>query len=211
MEGGTTPSFGHLHAVRDSFSLPIYPIIRPRPGDFLYSDEDFNIMLRDARLCKKLGFDGIVTGLLDVHGNIDIKRTAIIVDAVYPLGVTFHRAFDRCRDPLEALEQLIEAGCERILTSGQQKTAVEGAALIEQLQAAADGRIVIMPGSGVRKENIRALAEKTACREFHASLRSTRPGGMQHIHTAFADSAESYHNYFIDQAAVEELREALVK
>src|SRR4051812_14775380 len=106
-EGGTTPSYGQLKKCREAFTIPLYAIIRPRGGDFLYTGEEFEIMLYDARLCKELGFDGIVTGLLNTDGTIDKTRTAALIDAVYPLGVTFHRAFDRCRDPFEALELLI--------------------------------------------------------------------------------------------------------
>ena len=129
-------------------------------------------MLHDVKLCKQSGCDGIVIGLLNANGTIDIKRTATLIEIAYPMGVTFHRAFDRCRDPFDALEQLIQIGCERILTSGQQSTANEGIELIAELNKMADHRIVIMPGSGIRKENIKMLAEKTGCKEFHSSLRS---------------------------------------
>src|SRR5512143_2277255 len=117
-EGGTTPSYGTIHQCRDSFDVLIYPIIRPRGGDFLYSDEEYDIMLHDVKLCKQLGCDGIVIGLLSPDGTIDTKRTATLIEIAYPMGVAFHRAFDRCRDPFQAIEQLIQIGCERILTSG---------------------------------------------------------------------------------------------
>jgi copper homeostasis protein len=136
-------------------------------------------MKNDVRLCKELGCDGIVIGLLNMDGTIDITRTTELVELAYPLGVTFHRAFDRCKDPFVALEELIESGCERILTSGQrvsvnsQQSIVDSQAveLIAELNKVADSRIIIMPGSGVRKENIKLLAEKTGCTEFHSSLR----------------------------------------
>ena len=208
-EGGTTPSFGTIRLCREKFGVALYPIIRPRGGDFLYSAEEFEIMLRDTRLCKELGCDGVVIGLLQSDGSIDKERTARLVEAAYPLGVTFHRAFDRCRDPLQALEELISIGCERILTSGQQPAAPDGAALITQLQQAADGRIIIMPGSGVRKENIRELALQTGCTEFHSSLRGRKKGGMEFLHPAFATSEESYMVNAIDPAEVRALREAL--
>ena len=132
-----------------------------------------------------------------------------LVDLAYPLEVTFHRAFDRCRDPFEALEQLIEIGCTRILTSGQQPAAPDGADLIAQLVQKAEDRIIIMPGSGVRKDNIRALAEKTGATEFHSSLRTKVEGGMQYRHPAFASSAESYSNYSVIANEVKSFREAL--
>ncbi len=155
-------------------SVSLYPIIRPRGGDFLYTKDEFEIMLQDVKLCKQLGCDGIVIGLLNMDGTIDMVRTAQLIEAAYPMGVTFHRAFDRCKDPFEALEQLIEIGCERILTSGQQPSVVDGVELVAELNKIADERIIIMPGSGVRKENIKMLAEKTGCVEFHSSLRGRR-------------------------------------
>lgn len=208
-EGGTTPSYGHIKQCRESFNVLIYAIIRPRGGDFLYNTEEFEIMLQDVKLCKQLGCDGVVIGLLNKDGSIDIKRTSALIEAAYPLGVTFHRAFDRCRDPFEAIEQLIEIGCERILTSGQKPVATEAIALIAQLNKAADERIIIMPGSGVRKENIKMLAEQTGCVEFHSSLRAKIKSTMQFIHPEFAESEESYMNNSIDVDAVKAFRNAL--
>src|SRR6185295_1571384 len=167
-EGGVTPSYGYIRKCRDSFDLTLYPIIRPRGGDFLYTAEEFEIMMHDARLCRQLGCDGVVIGLLNKDGSIDKARTSRLVEAVYPLGVTFHRAFDRCADPMTAMEQLIEIGYERILTSGQKQNALDGAELIAELNRVANGRIIIMPGSGVRKENVKWLAEQTKCTEFHS-------------------------------------------
>lgn len=208
-EGGTTPSYGTIRQCREDFSVALYPIIRNRGGDFLYTAEEFSIMLRDVRMCKELGCDGVVIGLLQADGSIDIARTAKLVEAAYPLGVTFHRAFDRCADPFTAMEQLTAIGCERILTSGQQPSVMDGIELVAALQKEADGRIIIMPGSGVRKENIKLIAEKTGCTEFHSSLRGKAKGGMTFIHPGFSHSQESYINNFIDPAEVRALREAL--
>ena len=208
-EGGTTPSYGHIKKCRGAFNVLIYPIIRPRGGDFLFTKDEFEIMLQDVKLCKQLGCDGVVIGLLNSNGSIDIKRTSLLVEAAYPLGVTFHRAFDRCHDPFEAMEHLIETGCERILTSGQKPTAPEAIDLIAQLNKAADERIIIMPGSGVRKENIKLLAEQTGCVEFHSSLRGKTKTAMEFIHTAFAESEESYMNNAIDASEVIAFRNAL--
>ena len=191
-EGGTTPSFGTIKQCREKFAVSLYPIIRPRGGDFLYTEDEFEIMLQDVKLCRQLGCDGIVIGLLNKDGNIDIKRTSALIEAAYPLGVTFHRAFDRCIDPFTALEQLIEIGCERILTSGQQPSVVDGMELVAELNKKAAERIIIMPGSGVRKENINMLAVKTGCTEFHSSLRGKEKSKMDFIHEAFKDSVESY-------------------
>ena len=206
-EGGTTPSYGTIFQCREAFDVLLYPIVRPRGGDFLYSDDEFEIMLYDVKLCKQLGCDGIVVGMLNADGTIDVKRTAALVEIAYPLGVTFHRAFDRCREPFEALEHLIKIGCERILTSGQKPAAIEGVELIAELNKQADQRIIIMPGSGVRKENIKELAEKTGCTEFHSSLRSKAKSAMQFIHPSFSDA--DYLNNSIDENEVTELREGL--
>lgn len=216
-EGGTTPSYAQIKKCREAFSIPLFPIIRPRGGDFLYNKDEFEIMKNDIKLAKELGCEGIVIGLLNMDGTIDVARTAELIDLAYPLEVTFHRAFDRCKDPLVALEELIGIGCQRILTSGQQpsvgssQSAVNSQAveLIAALNNVADDRVIIMPGSGVRKENIKILAEKTGCIEFHSSLRGKIKSPMQFVHPAFANSEESYANNVIDPANVEELREAL--
>ncbi len=208
-EGGTTPSYGTIKQCREAFAVSLYPIIRPRGGDFLYADEDFSIMLQEIKLCKQLACDGIVTGVLNIDGTIDVKRMSVLIAAAYPLGVTFHRAFDRCKEPFEALEQLIEIGCERILTSGQQPSVVDGVELVAELQRKADERIIIMPGSGVRKENIKMLAEKTGCVEFHSSLRGKKPGKMEFLHPSFKNSEESYSNNAIDVEEVKNLIDAL--
>ena len=208
-EGGTTPSRGMIEQCRNSFNLPIFPIIRPRGGDFLYTEEEFQVMLKDTRFCKEVGCEGVVIGMLDIDGHIDLERPSALINAAYPLEITFHRAFDRCRDPFKALEDLIKIGCQRILTSGQQPAAPAGKDMIRDLLTEADSRIVIMPGSGVRKENIKMLAEHTGAVEFHSSLRGKIKSRMNFVHPAFASSVESYSNNFIDPAEVSALREAL--
>lgn len=177
-EGGTTPSYGTILKARELLQLQLYPIIRPRGGDFLYNEEEFEVMYADLMMCKKLDCDGVVIGLLTADGNIDIERTNKLVEAAYPLGVTFHRAFDRCRSPFQALEDIIGCGCERILTSGQQPTAPEGAGLLSQLVQKAAGRIVIMPGSGVRPANIGQLVEQTNAAEYHSTAKAAFSGKM---------------------------------
>jgi copper homeostasis protein len=208
-DGGTTASYGTIKKCREAFNVQLFPIIRTRSGDFLYTDEEFEIMMNEVTLCKDLGCDGIVIGLLNKNGEIDIKRASKLIELAYPLEVTFHRAFDRCKDPFEALEQLIETGCQRILTSGQQPAAPQGVDLITQLVKAANERISIMPGSGVRKENIKELAEKTGAKEFHSSLRGKNKTKMEFIHPSFSDSNESYINPAIDSEEVKALRSAL--
>ena len=206
-EGGLTPSFGLIKKCRENFSLPIFPIIRPRSGDFLYSDDEYSIMKNEVGLCKELGCDGIVIGFLKKDGSIDKKRTAKIVERAYPMEVSFHRAFDRCADAYQAMEEIIEAGCQRILTSGQQLTAIEGAELIKKLIVAAENRIIIMPGSGVKIENIKALAEATGAEEFHASLRTAVKSKMDFLHPSF--DSDNYEHPGILEEEVKALKEEL--
>ncbi len=210
-EGGTTPSLGTIKRCRETFNILLYPIIRPRGGDFLYNKDEYEIMLQDVKLCKQLGCDGIVIGMLNMDGTIDVARTSELIEAAYPMGVTFHRAFDRCKDPFAALEELIEIGCERILTSGQKPSVVDGVELVAELNKEADDRIIIMPGSGVRKENIKMLAEKTGCAEFHSSLRGKTKSPMQFVHPGFANSEESYMNNAISAEEVRDFRAAIEK
>lgn len=190
-DGGTTPSYGFIKAARKKLSIELYPIIRPRGGDFLYSDEEFKIMLEDIKLCKELGCDGIVMGILTPDGSIDKKRCTQITALAYPLGVTFHRAFDRVNDARKALEDVIEIGCERILTSGLKPTAMEGAETIAALIKQADERIIIMPGSGVRADNIKELAAKTGAKEFHSSARIFIDSRMKYSNVAMHEKLKA--------------------
>ena len=170
-EGGTTPSYGFIKAAREKLTIELYPIIRPRGGDFLYSDTEFEIMKADVQICKNIGCNGVVIGILLADGTVDKERCKQLIDIAYPMGVTFHRAFDRTADPFKALEDIIAIGCERILTSGQKPSVNEGVQLLIDLVQQANERIIIMPGSGVRAENIVALANKTNALEFHTSAR----------------------------------------
>jgi len=189
-DGGTTASYGYIKAAREKLHIDLYPMIRPRGGDFVYDEDEFNIMKSDINVCKDLGCDGIVIGALDKAGKVDKKKCALLVREAYPLGVTFHRAFDRTIDPFEALEDIIEIGCERILTSGQRPTALEGANLIKQLLGHANGRIIIMPGSGVRADNVIDLAEKTNAVEFHTSARKVIPNKMDYKNPEMNESLD---------------------
>ncbi len=178
LEGGTTPSYGMIAAVRENCSLKIYPIIRPRGGDFLYDYAEFDIMKRDIAACKILGCDGVVIGLLTAEGKVDVPRTRELVELAKPMGVTFHRAFDMTDDPCQALEDVIAAGCERILTSGQRNTALEGASLIRELVEKAGNRIRIMAGSGLRAHNAEELAKASGAPEYHSTARDYVDSGM---------------------------------
>lgn len=171
-EGGTTPSYGQITLARKLLNIQLYPIIRPRGGDFLYTDLEFEVMKADIKECVKLGCDGVVIGILKADGQIDIARCAELVELANPLGVTFHRAFDVCANPSIALEDIIRIGCERILTSGGRQTAVQGTTLIAQLVQQAAGRIEIMPGSGVNENNIAELVEQTGATVFHTTAKN---------------------------------------
>jgi copper homeostasis protein len=178
-EGGTTPSFGTIELVRQNVSIDVFVMIRPRGGDFHYSSYEFHAMKRDIWQCQKLSVDGVVFGILNPDGTIDKKRCKELIDKARPLKVTCHRAFDMTRDPFEALEDCIEAGFDRILTAGQQAQAVKGAALIGDLIKKANGRIAIMPGSGVNENTVSEIIAKSRATEIHFSAMVLRDSAMQ--------------------------------
>ncbi|MBK8610866.1 MAG: copper homeostasis protein CutC [Chitinophagaceae bacterium] len=190
-EGGTTPSYGFIEAAREKLQIALYPIIRPRGGDFLYTNVEFDLMKTDIKICKELGCNGVVIGVLKTDGTVDKERCRQLVDLANPLGVTFHRAFDRVADAAQALEDIIEVGCERILTSGLHPTAIAGVDTIAKLIKQADDRIIIMPGSGVRSDNIIELAEKTGAFEFHTSARVNVDSKMNYINDAMKETLKS--------------------
>jgi copper homeostasis protein len=178
-EGGTTPSYGTIELVRQNVSLDIYPMIRPRGGDFHYSSYEFHSMKRDIIQCQKLSVDGVVFGMLNADGTIDKKRCKELIERARPLKVTCHRAFDMTRDPFQALEDCIEVGFDRILTAGQQAQAVKGAELIGELIKQANGRIAIMPGSGVNENTVEEIIRKSGAKEIHFSATAFRESAMQ--------------------------------
>ncbi len=207
-EGGITPSSGMIRQCVETFSVPVFPIIRPRSGDFLYSEEEFEIILADTLLCKAFNCGGIATGFLERDGGIDRKRLGQIVNLAYPMEVTFHRAFDRCMDPFASLEIIMDAGCKRILTSGRQLQAFDGADLIKELIKAADGDIIIMPGSGIKPDNIKAIAERTGATEFHGALRNSKASDMLYHNPSF-NMAGEYTNAWIDPLEVTAMHQSL--
>jgi copper homeostasis protein len=190
-EGGTTPSYGFIKAAREKLQIQLYPIIRPRGGDFLYSNDEFEIIKADIKICKNLGCDGVVFGMLNEDARIDKIRCSQLVNLAYPMGVTFHRAFDRVVDIEQALEDVIEIGCERILTSGLYPTAMEGLGNLKKLISLSKERIIIMPGSGVRASNIIKIALQTSAVEFHSSARKMASTCMKTFNEAMKENLQS--------------------
>ena len=177
-EGGTTPSFGMIRNARECISIALNVIIRPRGGDFLYCETELREMVYDIQAAKELGADGLVFGCLRPDGSVDMEAMSVLMDAAGDTPVTFHRAFDHTSDPFKALEDIISLGCARILTSGCRPTALEGAPLLAQLVEKAGDRIIIMPGCGVRENNIAEIARLSGAREFHFSARESVESGM---------------------------------
>jgi copper homeostasis protein len=181
LEGGTTPSAGTIRAARENAKIAINVMIRPRGGDFLYTDTEFTSMQHDIRMAKGLGADGIVLGLLLPDGTVDVERTRHLVEMARPLPVTFHRAIDVSRDLLEALEDVISTGAARVLTSGGQPSVIDGAPVVAKMVQAAKDRIIVMPGCGIRPDNVLAILESTGASEVHIALEEKTPSGMQFL------------------------------
>jgi len=207
-EGGTTPSHGQILMARSLLHIKLYVLIRPRGGDFLYSDLEYNIMMADIRYCIEAGCDGVVIGMLNPDGSIDTERCLEMARLArqWGLGVTFHRAFDMCANLGTALEQIIEMGCERILTSGGKSTAMEGATVINHLVQKAAGRISIMPGSGVSEANVADLVHFTGVTEVHSSARVSIQSKMQYKNDHILMSNEPGDEYSIDLTSVDRVK-----
>ena len=171
MEGGTTPGYGTIVSARNNLTIGLNVLIRPRTGDFLYSDLEYDTMRRDIELCGELGVDGIVLGILRADGSVDLERTARLIEHAHPMSATFHRAFDLCSDPVKGLENIIDTGAGRLLTSGQENSVYDGADLISTLVERAVNRIIVMPGGGINVRNIAHLAARTGAKEFHLTGR----------------------------------------
>ena len=205
-EGGTTPSYGMITVARQNTSIQLFPIIRPRGGDFLFSRLEFQSMITDIQQCEQLGCDGVVIGMLTEDGIVDVDRCAELIQHAGAMQVTFHRAFDRVKDPMKALEQIIDLGCMRILTSGLRPNVDLGREMLRTLVDAAGDRITIMPGSGVRSNNVLELARFTGANAFHSSARSSHPTTMKYINSSMDEDLASVS---IDDEEVSELRRLL--
>jgi copper homeostasis protein len=189
VEGGTTPSSGLISTVRTRLSIPIYVMIRPRNGDFCYGPEDFETMEHDVLNAKQLGADGVVFGLLEENGRVDIEKTRHLVELARPLKVTFHRAFDMSRNLSEALETLIQAKVDRVLTSGGEQRVEDGLGAIRSLAAKAAGRIAILAGGGITESNAHRVIAATGVNELHTSAASVVGSPMRHRNEKIAMGA----------------------
>ncbi|MDR0506333.1 MAG: copper homeostasis protein CutC [Dysgonamonadaceae bacterium] len=206
-EGGVTPSYSQILIARSLLEIKLYVLIRPRGGDFLYNKMELDIIKSDIDCCGKLGCDGVVIGMLRKDGTVDKESCRELVELAHShsMGVTFHRAFDRSVDLFQAMEDIIDLGCERILTSGGYDTVIEGADVISQLIKKADGRIIIMPGSGVTPENAPDLIQKTGLTELHGTFRSYYQSNMQYRNTQLSHQNEEYGFYHVDEEKIKNL------
>jgi copper homeostasis protein len=205
--GGATPSPGVVEVIRKNVSIDVFAMLRPRGGDFLYSSYEFHAMKRDLYHFQRLSVDGVVFGILNEDGSIDKKRCQELIQRARPLKVTCHRAFDRARDPFQALEDCIEAGFDRILTSGQKNTALEGAELLGALQEKAANRISIMAGSGVNEHTVEEVVRKSRVNEIHFSATAYRKTGMHYQNDALAAmGSEKEHEFEVRTVDPEKIR-----
>lgn len=192
VEGGTTPSYGAIKRVREKISIKLYPILRPRAGNYFYDEEEFNILQKDIAICKELGCDGISVGVQTIDGRIDTERLKKIVGWASPMGVTCNRAFDATPDPYAALEDIIGCGCERVLTSGQKSAAPDAGDVLAKLVKQAGERISIMPGAGIKSSNLGKLVQETGAWEYHGSARMIVPNSMSYANPEVLDSGNVY-------------------
>jgi copper homeostasis protein len=192
VEGGTTPSYGTILQTREKVTIDLYPIIRPRAGNYFYDEDEFEIIRRDILFCRDIACDGISVGIQKINGKIDTERLKQIVEWAGPLGVTCNRVFDCAPDPFEALENVISSGCERILTSGLKSAAPEAGKLLGELVKQAGDRIIIMPGAGINSANIRKLVEESDAVEYHGSARRVADNPVSFLNKEVSDYGNVY-------------------
>jgi len=212
-EGGTTPSDATIRFSVEKLKIPVNVIIRPRGGDFLYTDVEYETIKQDVLRAKELHANGVVVGFLTADGEMDMARTQEIIEMAKPMELTVHRAFDMCKHPLQALEQLKEIGVTRVLTSGAKNTAPEGSDLLAQLVEKAEGRIIIMPGSGVNENTLSELIHHTSALEFHSSAKTFEKSKMTYFNKDISmggvDSVDEFSKVAVDPVKVKKMREIL--
>ncbi len=204
--GGLSPSAGLLRQVKSQLPIAIHVLIRSRSGDFCYDDYEFDTMLDEIRFAKEMGAEGVVLGILTPQGEVDIERVKRLVEEASPMSVTFHRAFDYVKDMNAALEDIIECGIARILTSGGKQKAIQGLPKIVELNALADGRIIIMPGSGINRHNAKIIASTAGVQELHFSASKKIPGMMKHKNLALSLSESGEGDYLVRKTDIEEIK-----
>lgn len=192
VEGGTTPSYGTIRKVRETISILLYPIIRPKSGNYYYDEDEIDILEKDIKMCKELKCDGVSVGVQKIDGTIDVEQFKRIVEWAYPMGVTCNRAFDATPDMFQALEDIIEAGCERVLTSGQATYAPQAGEVLGKLVQQAGDRIIIMPGAGINSGNIAQLMKESGAKEYHGSARRLVPNPMSFSNPRVHDAGNVY-------------------
>ena len=211
-EGGTTPSYGEIKVARRVLTTTrLHVIIRPRGGDFLYSDLEVERMAADIAVCRELGVDGVVFGCLNADGTFDVEKNRYLMECSHGMSVTCHRAFDRAADPEQALETVIKLGFDRILTSGQQPKAIQGAELLARLNRQAAGRIILMAGSGVTEQNIRELHAVTGLHEFHFSGREPLASAMQYVNPNLYMGRPGVNEAALDYTTPKRVRETIAQ
>jgi copper homeostasis protein len=211
LQGGITPGLSSVEVIRKYLNIDMNVMVRPREGDFIYDDYDFDIMLRDVRYFKRAGADGIVTGILKADGSVDVDRCRELVKIAKPMSVTFHRAFDLSKDPFDSLEKIIECGFGRILTSGLKKSAFEGRVLLKELIQKAFNRIIIMPGAGVNEGNALKLIHYTGAKEIHLSAKTYSESKSKiensGLLTKHSKIINEHRNRSVDEKTIRKLRE----
>lgn len=212
--GGLTPSFGLMKKAGQISSVPVYAMIRPRQGDFLYDQDDIDAMLLDIEAAAEAELRGVVLGLLTADGHIDLPLTQQLVDKarLYGLNVTFHRAIDQCVDWRQAIEDIISLGCERILTSGLAENVEQGSEVLKQMVTVADGRLSIMAGAGLHADNVKTVVHQTGVREVHLSGKTTRASGMHSVSERAKMGNQNIDDYLIpltSRDAIEKVVKAL--
>jgi len=213
IEGGTTPSAATIKLAVEYLSIPVNVLIRPRGGDFIYSDLEFENIIEDIKYCKSVGVSGIVIGVLKNDSSIDIKRTKQLVELANPMNVTFHRAFDLCIDVFQSMEDVISTGAIRILTSGQQQSADKGISLLKKLQSKSNNRIIIMPGGGININNVEHIIKTTSVSEIHMSAKTKVPTKMDlhqyNITLSGGDFANEKYHYSSDYNLVKAIAKTI--
>lgn len=192
IEGGTTPGYGTIKQVRDKIGIDLFPIIRPRSGNYFYNEDEYAIIKHDIQICRELGCNGISVGTQTIDAEIDTEWLKRIVEWAGPMSVTCNRAFDGTPDPFKSLEELIACGCRRVLTSGQKSAAPDAGQLLGKLVKQAAGRITIMPGAGVKSTNLQKLVAESNATEFHSSARAIAPNPLTYINKEVSDYGNVY-------------------